>query len=767
MMNRILLFLLVTPLWINAQSISVTPDDYNQEFLGTGASCGLYIGHFLSLSNENQNKASDMLYTDLQLNYIKDYEGNYPWDDPKNYDNFTKAYQKAIVRQPDLKVMICASNFPDHLENVDSDGKNIKSDYIETMPGIMDSIANYYFHICKGYQNRNIKVDYLELVNEEGYTEKITDLFDIAASKFKAMINDPAINTTAIPMPIIVGPSTWSAASPKKFIDGWKADRPNAWANCDIVSTHGYENGSYENYLSSYERCEGKLFFQTEQTAKLQRDESAGIDPVAEQFPDDGYNPENIGNIAIARHMIEFFNAGGNAFFAFLTNNPGGTNPALIGTSWGKNKVPIESTMYNGFKHLSATHPLGSKRLSTTLAEMDNLEAIAFRKEGENVAYVHFVNMHDKNESVTVDFQDAGIKSYEAWMTDSEDMGFDKVKNENFDASINKIVFNTTPYSVVTLKVELDTDGPDVVLQDQSITFAPIADKIENDEDITLSATASSGLEVDYKIMSGPASIDDGILKIEGIGKVSISASQAGNDTYREAATVIQEFAVMPAGDNVALNKTATASSQYNNNYPASNATDGNKTTNGGRWVSAKNDTFPQWIEIDLGETYNVAAFRFYNGSGGDYLKAPYEFKFQVYFNGTWITKDSQSLNRDATYLKAFSPFPTDRVRFYMPAAPEDYIARIYELEVYKEYEAPSGIDKTLGEQQLSLYPNPANHTFSILNAPENQEVSIINISGQKVLSTRTTENIDISQLSNGLYFVSLNGQFCGKLIKE
>src|SRR5450755_1907936 len=52
---------------------------------------------------------------------------------------------------------------------------------------------------------------------------------------------------------------------------------------------------------------------------------------------------------------------------------------------------------------------------------------------------------------------------------------------------------------------------------------------------------------------------------------------------------------------NVALNKTATASSLENAGFPASNAVDGNLGT---RWSSAFSD--PQWLEVDLGSTQSI-----------------------------------------------------------------------------------------------------------------------------------------------------------------
>ncbi|MDQ1745327.1 MAG: hypothetical protein QOE23_3666, partial [Pseudonocardiales bacterium] len=52
---------------------------------------------------------------------------------------------------------------------------------------------------------------------------------------------------------------------------------------------------------------------------------------------------------------------------------------------------------------------------------------------------------------------------------------------------------------------------------------------------------------------------------------------------------------------NVALNKTATASSTENAGTPASAAVDGNTGT---RWSSAFSD--PQWLEVDLGSSQSI-----------------------------------------------------------------------------------------------------------------------------------------------------------------
>ncbi len=59
--------------------------------------------------------------------------------------------------------------------------------------------------------------------------------------------------------------------------------------------------------------------------------------------------------------------------------------------------------------------------------------------------------------------------------------------------------------------------------------------------------------------------------------------------------------AAVLAGPNLAAGKSATASS-VNQNYVASNVTDGNQST---YWESA-NNAFPQWVQVDLGSSVST-----------------------------------------------------------------------------------------------------------------------------------------------------------------
>ncbi len=85
--------------------------------------------------------------------------------------------------------------------------------------------------------------------------------------------------------------------------------------------------------------------------------------------------------------------------------------------------------------------------------------------------------------------------------------------------------------------------------QNQSITFAAVADQPPGTAPVTLSATASSGLPVSFAVLGGPAVVVGNTVTPTGTGTVLVRASQGGNDTFNAAPDVDRSFAVAaPAG---------------------------------------------------------------------------------------------------------------------------------------------------------------------------------------------------------------------------
>jgi gliding motility-associated-like protein len=73
--------------------------------------------------------------------------------------------------------------------------------------------------------------------------------------------------------------------------------------------------------------------------------------------------------------------------------------------------------------------------------------------------------------------------------------------------------------------------------KDQTVTFKAIANQVYGSK-LSLTASASSGLPISFKVVTGPAVIEGNILQITGTGEVSISASQEGNEIYNPCALV-------------------------------------------------------------------------------------------------------------------------------------------------------------------------------------------------------------------------------------
>ena len=81
----------------------------------------------------------------------------------------------------------------------------------------------------------------------------------------------------------------------------------------------------------------------------------------------------------------------------------------------------------------------------------------------------------------------------------------------------------------------------------QFITFG-IPDKYTIKDTFTLTAVASSGLPITYNVVSGPASVANGVVTLTGTGKVKIQAKQAGNTDYYSISTT-RSFKVWELSD--------------------------------------------------------------------------------------------------------------------------------------------------------------------------------------------------------------------------
>ena len=83
--------------------------------------------------------------------------------------------------------------------------------------------------------------------------------------------------------------------------------------------------------------------------------------------------------------------------------------------------------------------------------------------------------------------------------------------------------------------------------QPQTITFNPLSDQVYGAPAVALSASTSSGLPVNFSVLSGPATLNGTNLSITGVGTVVVQASQAGDTNFFAATNVAQSFNVSAA----------------------------------------------------------------------------------------------------------------------------------------------------------------------------------------------------------------------------
>ena len=176
--------------------------------------------------------------------------------------------------------------------------------------------------------------------------------------------------------------------------------------------------------------------------------------------------------------------------------------------------------------------------------------------------------------------------------------------------------------------------------------------------------------------------------------------------------------------ENIALNKTATASSVYNNVYTANRAIDGSFENNGGndqsRWVSNRNSN-DEYIQIDLEANYDLTGVKLYwEGNGAK--------KYQILFSEDGKTWQKVYLEENGQPGIANIPFnETVTARYVKMLGIEcasKYGYSLWEFEVYgKLHQEPVvpevniALNKTSKASSEFTDPNDGNKTYQSLLA--------------------------------------------------
>lgn len=80
-------------------------------------------------------------------------------------------------------------------------------------------------------------------------------------------------------------------------------------------------------------------------------------------------------------------------------------------------------------------------------------------------------------------------------------------------------------------------------------------------------------------------------------------------------------------------------------------------------------------------------------------------------------------------------------------------------------WDVTAGVENTIGDKvKVTLYPNPATE---VVNFSEPVNVEVVSLQGATVATAQNVTSIDVSSLSDGLYFARINGTQAIKFIKK
>lgn len=289
-------------------------------------------------------------------------------------------------------------------------------------------------------------------------------------------------------------------------------------------------------------------------------------------------------------------------------------------------------------------------------------------------------------------------------------------------------------------------DDVAVTLPENSVTITGAADD---------SGSISSYL---WQVLSGPSTPD-----LAGENSASVVVSNLVEGAYVLLFSVTDNgglsssdtvnVTVNPAPVNIALMKPVTASSVENPGTPASFAVDGNPGT---RWASAFSD--PQWIYVDLGESFNIDAVKITWEAA---MARDYQLDFSEDAQ-TWTTVKTVVANSSVVNQHTDVTGSGRYVRIFGTSRATPYGYSIFELEVFGTSTAPQGMpvanagpDKTLFLPDNSVTLNgsgtDANGTIVSYNW------SVVSGPNTPALSGSTTPNVTLNNLVQGTYTLNFS----------
>jgi hypothetical protein len=192
-----------------------------------------------------------------------------------------------------------------------------------------------------------------------------------------------------------------------------------------------------------------------------------------------------------------------------------------------------------------------------------------------------------------------------------------------------------------------------------------------------------------------------------------------------------------------------------------------NMEINGGIPINAKPTKFKGWYKYNSvsGDTMMIAAVLYkFNQTTG----VSEEIGYAMLMNNTTVSNYTK-FEIDFTYDVNVTPDTIDVILLSSASESPKNGSALFVDDLELDY-TPQSIVNVNSQNNVSIFPNPANDHFVISNNSNTEtKVSVYNMAGQKVINTSFTGKqykINTSNLKEGVYFVHINSQAGDKILK-
>ena len=317
----------------------------------------------------------------------------------------------------------------------------------------------------------------------------------------------------------------------------------------------------------------------------------------------------------------------------------------------------------------------------------------------------------------------------------------------------------------------------------QTITFDPLEDKTYGDAPFLLEATSSSGLDVSFQVISGPAILNEDELTITGAGTVQVRAEQSGNIDYDPAPSVLRTFDVEKGSQSITFNAleaktygddsftleaTGGESSSpvtYESSNPDVATIDGDELTITGAGTTtitasqAGDENFFAATDVEQELTVNKADQSITFDPIADYeigvdtdpiiLNATVSSELEV----SYAVSGPASLNGNL-----LTPTNAGTVTVTASQSGNENYNAAPEMEV--SFEVIESTTLGISKVVLHIYPNPALSHFELrgLNGINIASIAIYSLNGELVKTYKEAHGPKkVGELSPGVYFVKVH----------